>query len=185
VINICRLLNEHEIFAQEMIYYSSNGAPRQTCSAGQIVITGFHDSKRVPTLLKNWPFPGPHAGRRGLAGAGDAGVCLRPAVVLAHLVLSRPAALASTRAATWYGFAALALALPYPVLKTCWALGGTLGLRWPGADGLAGRLRQLVPLGHGRRCRHPLVSGAECSSADVLADVTVRVRALPTSRKLA
>ena len=27
------------------------------------------------------------------------------------------------------------LALPYPVLRTNWALGGTLGLEWPGAAG--------------------------------------------------
>ena len=27
------------------------------------------------------------------------------------------------------------LALPYPVLRTHWALGGTLGLGWPGAAG--------------------------------------------------
>lgn len=40
------------------------------------------------------------------------------AVVLAHLALARPSALASTRVATWYGYAALAFALPYPVLKT-------------------------------------------------------------------
>jgi hypothetical protein len=67
------------------------------------------------------------------------------AVVLAHLVLSRPASLASTRAATWYGYAAFALALPYPVLKTCWALGGTFGLRWPGAYGLDGSLALWLP----------------------------------------
>lgn len=67
------------------------------------------------------------------------------AVVLAHLALARPSALASTRVATWYGYAALALALPYPVLKTWWALGGTFGLEWPGADGLAGSLALWLP----------------------------------------
>jgi len=48
--------------------------------------------------------------------------------------LARPAALASS-AATWYGYAAFLLALPYPVLRMHWALGGTLGLMWPGAAG--------------------------------------------------
>jgi hypothetical protein len=57
------------------------------------------------------------------------------AVVLARLALARPAASASTRAATWYGYAAFLLALPYPALRTNWALGGTLGLGWPGAAG--------------------------------------------------
>ena len=67
------------------------------------------------------------------------------AIVLAHLALARPYALASTRVATWYGYAALAFALPYPVLKTWWALGGDFGLRWPGADGLAGSFALWLP----------------------------------------
>ncbi len=67
------------------------------------------------------------------------------AVVLAHLALESPSALASTRVATWYGYAALAFALPYPVLKTWWALGGSFGLRWPGADGLAGSFALWLP----------------------------------------
>jgi hypothetical protein len=62
-------------------------------------------------------------------------LALAAAVVLARLALARPAASASTRAATWYGYAAFGLALPYPVLRTHWALGGTLGLMWPGAAG--------------------------------------------------
>ena len=62
-------------------------------------------------------------------------LALAAAVVLARLALARPAGPASTRAATWYGYAAFVLALPYPVLRTWWALGGTLGLMWPGAAG--------------------------------------------------
>jgi hypothetical protein len=62
-------------------------------------------------------------------------LALAAAVVLARLALARPAAPASTRAATWYGYAAFVLALPYPVLRTSWALGGTLGLDRPGAAG--------------------------------------------------
>ncbi len=62
-------------------------------------------------------------------------LALAAAVVLAHLALARPAAPASTRAAIWYGYAAFVLALPYPILRTSWALGGTLGLMWPGAAG--------------------------------------------------
>ena len=45
-------------------------------------------------------------------------LALAAAVVLARLALARPAAPASTRAATWYGYAAFVLALPYPVLRT-------------------------------------------------------------------
>jgi hypothetical protein len=62
-------------------------------------------------------------------------LALAAAVLLARLALARPATAASTRAATWYGYAAFALALPYPVLRTWWALGGTFGLMWPGAAG--------------------------------------------------
>jgi hypothetical protein len=62
-------------------------------------------------------------------------LALAAAVVLARLALARPVAPASARAATWYGYAAFLLALPYPVLRTNWALGGTLGLGWPGAAG--------------------------------------------------
>jgi len=62
-------------------------------------------------------------------------LALAATVVLAHLALARPADAASTRPATWYGYAAFVLALPYPVLRTCWALGWTPGLRWPGAGG--------------------------------------------------
>ena len=180
-------------------------------------------------------------------------LALAAAVVLARLALADPPDPASTRegqvprhAASWYGYAAFVLALPYPVLRTWWALGGTLGLMWPGAAGqgfaamaacdpvaaggrsvpaagvnvaldaapavagcrlvrhrrrrhdraggllVAGQrvcrrrrswprghgdlgplslLRQLVPLGYRRRCRHPLVSVAQCSSANVLAGV--------------
>lgn len=70
---------------------------------------------------------GPGLARRALA--------LAAAVVLAHLVLARPAGSESARAASWYGYAAFVLALPYPALRTSWALGGTLGLGWPGAAG--------------------------------------------------
>jgi hypothetical protein len=62
-------------------------------------------------------------------------LALAAAVVLAHLVLASPPDSASTYAATWYGYATFVLALPYPVLRTSWALGGTLGLMWPGAAG--------------------------------------------------
>jgi hypothetical protein len=55
------------------------------------------------------------------------------AIVLARLALARSAS--PPRPAAWYGYAAFVLALPYPVLRTWWAMGGTLGLAWPGAGG--------------------------------------------------
>jgi hypothetical protein len=62
-------------------------------------------------------------------------LALAAAVGLARLALARQAAPPSTPVATWYGYAAFVLALPYPVLRTSWALGGTLGLDRPGAAG--------------------------------------------------
>ncbi len=62
-------------------------------------------------------------------------MALAAVVVLARLVLARPAGAASRRPATWYGYAAFLLALPYPVLRVWWALGGTPGLSRAGAAG--------------------------------------------------
>ncbi len=68
-------------------------------------------------------------------GLATRALALAAALVLARPLLASPVAPASTRPATWYGYAAFAFALPYPVLRTDWALGGTLGLLWPGAAG--------------------------------------------------
>jgi hypothetical protein len=56
-------------------------------------------------------------------------------VVLVRLMLRNPATSSSTRVAAWYGYAAFVLALPYPVVRTVWLSGGTLGLTQPGAGG--------------------------------------------------
>jgi hypothetical protein len=68
-------------------------------------------------------------------GMATRALALAAAVVLAHMALARPAAPASKRPAAWYGYAAFVVALPYPVIRTWWALGGTVGLMWPGAAG--------------------------------------------------
>ena len=68
-------------------------------------------------------------------GLATRAFALAAALVLARLALARPADPASTRPAAWYGYAAFLLALPYPVLRLHWALGGTLGLMAPGAAG--------------------------------------------------
>jgi hypothetical protein len=62
-------------------------------------------------------------------------LALAAVVVLAHLALARPAVSGPDRPARWCGYAAFVLAMPYPVLRTIWALGGTLGIGWPGAAG--------------------------------------------------
>lgn len=74
-------------------------------------------------------------------GMATRAAALAAVVVLAHRALAVPSdpdstrEIRSTRAVNWYGYAAFVLALPYPVIKTCWALGGTLGLMWPNAAG--------------------------------------------------
>ena len=80
----------------------------------------------------------PATGRRASVdwpGFATRTLALAAAVLLARLVLARPAAGASSRAAKWYGYAAFLFALPYPVLRLHWSFGGTLGLGWPGAAG--------------------------------------------------
>ena len=68
-------------------------------------------------------------------GLATRAFALAAAVVLARLALAPAEGAVSARPATWYGYAAFVLALPYPVLRLHWALGGTLGLLSPGAAG--------------------------------------------------
>lgn len=63
-------------------------------------------------------------------------VALAATVVLARLTISPPAKSESTLPATWYGYAAFILALPYPFIRTIWAFGGMTGLSQPGAGGV-------------------------------------------------
>jgi hypothetical protein len=56
-------------------------------------------------------------------------------VALTRLLLARRAEARSTPRPRWPAFAAFALALPYPVMRTIWALGGTLGLNRVDAGG--------------------------------------------------
>lgn len=62
-------------------------------------------------------------------------LALAAVIMLARLALARPNTTATARPSSWYGYAAFVLAMPYPVLRTCWALGGTVGLMYPGAAG--------------------------------------------------
>jgi hypothetical protein len=62
-------------------------------------------------------------------------IALAAVVLLAHLTIARPADPASRRPPAWLGYVAFVLALPYPVLRVHWALGGTLGLTSPGEAG--------------------------------------------------
>jgi hypothetical protein len=69
------------------------------------------------------------------AGLATRMLALTSVIWLALLALSRPPSSATRRAATWYGYAAFILALPYPFLRTVWAFGGMIGLSLPGAAG--------------------------------------------------
>jgi hypothetical protein len=79
------------------------------------------------TPLIPLPVDWPGFARRALA--------LAAAIVFARLVMRRPADRISPRGPSWYAYAAFVLALPYPILRTCWALGSTIGLTSPGAAG--------------------------------------------------
>ncbi len=56
-------------------------------------------------------------------------------VLLGRLTLGGAAPAGAERETRWYGYAAFVLALPYPVLRLHWALGGMLGLKSAGAAG--------------------------------------------------
>ena len=105
------------------------------------------DLLRVTSLLVPGLMP-PGVDWPGLASRA---LALAALVVLARQVLARPDDPESARdvgsspPVRWYGYAAFALALPYPVLKTWWALGGSFGLRWPGAEGLDGSFALWLP----------------------------------------
>jgi len=62
-------------------------------------------------------------------------LALAAVVVLARIILAKPADFEPNHTSYWYGYAAFILALPYPVLRTCWAFGGTIGLTHQGAAG--------------------------------------------------
>ena len=99
-------------------------------------------------------------------------LALAAAVLLARLALARPAAPASTRPATWYGYAAFLLALPYPVLRVHWALGGThrAALTRRGRGGL-GTAPDCHPVGAGGR---PLAAPGFAAELDAAPPVAGR-----------
>ena len=116
-----------------LMLWTASGLPLDLLRVASLIVPGL-----MPPGV-DWP------------GLATRALALAALVVLARLALARPAAPASAREVrsshpvSWYGYAAFALALPYPVLKTWWALGGTFGLRWPGADGLAGSFALWLP----------------------------------------
>ena len=68
-------------------------------------------------------------------GLATRALAMAAAILLAHLALASQPAPTAVRSRGWYAYAAFAFALPYPVLRTIWALGGTIGLSHPGAAG--------------------------------------------------
>jgi hypothetical protein len=68
-------------------------------------------------------------------GLASRTLALAAVVVLARLYMAYPATPTDSRPASWYGYAAFVLALPYPVLRICWAFGGMIGITIPGAAG--------------------------------------------------
>jgi len=105
-----------------LMVWAANGLPFDVLTAAGLI---GHQTASGEIVLSSVYWPG--LATRALA--------LAAAVLLARLALTRPAAPASTPATNWYGYAALLLALPYPVLRVHWALGGSLGLESPGAAG--------------------------------------------------
>jgi len=63
-------------------------------------------------------------------------LALAAVIVLARLAFKEPAGSEPYGKNNWYGYAAFFFALPYPLLRTCWAFGGTIGLTHAGAAGV-------------------------------------------------
>ncbi len=105
-----------------LMVWAANGLPFDVLTAAGLI---GHRTASGAIVLSSVYWPG--LATRALA--------LAAVVVLARLALARPSAPASARPASWYAYAAFLLALPYPVLRVHWALGGTLGLESPGAAG--------------------------------------------------
>jgi hypothetical protein len=57
------------------------------------------------------------------------------AISLVHLPLTNGDSSQSTSRTNWWAFAAFFLALPYPVFRIIWAMGGTIGISQAGAAG--------------------------------------------------
>ncbi len=110
-----------------LLLSTASGLPLDLLRAASLVVPGL-----MPPGI-DWP------------GLATRALALAAVVVLGRRALSYPASAPRARTALWCGMAALALALPYPLLKTWWALGGSFGLRWPGADGLAGSFGLWLP----------------------------------------
>jgi hypothetical protein len=62
-------------------------------------------------------------------------LALASVLMLARVTVAQPATWTPTHRTAWLGYLAFLLALPYPVLRVHWAMGGTLGLGSPGGAG--------------------------------------------------
>ena len=106
-----------------LMIWASNGLPFDVLTAAGLMGHRTADGAIVFASV-HWP------------GLVTRALALAAAIVLARLALTGSAAAAPRSGATWYGYAAFLLALPYPVLRIHWALGGSLGLARPGAAGV-------------------------------------------------
>jgi DHA1 family inner membrane transport protein len=105
-----------------LMVWTANGLPFDVLTMAGLIGHRTADGAMVMSTVY-WP------------GLATRALALAAAVVLARHALARPAAAEPGHPATWYGYAAFILALPYPVLRVHWALDGTLGLSRSGAAG--------------------------------------------------
>lgn len=105
-----------------LLIWAANGLPLDLLTVAGLVGQESTGDAIIPAVVY-WP------------GLAMRLLALGAAVLLARRVLELPVAPASRPHATWYGYVALLLTLPYPLLRVHWALGGSLGLTEPGAAG--------------------------------------------------
>ena len=105
-----------------LMVWTANGLPFDLLTAAGLI--GRQTASGALVMATVW-WPG--LATRALAMAA--------AIVLAHLAFASQPAPTAVGSRGWYAYAAFALALPYPVLRITWAVGGTIGLARPGAAG--------------------------------------------------
>ncbi len=105
-----------------LLVWAANGLPFDLLTAAGLIGHRTADGDIVMSTVY-WP------------GLVTRMLALAAAVVLARIALAGSTGPASAWTRSGYAYAAFACALPYPVLRAHWALGGTAGLAWPGAAG--------------------------------------------------
>jgi hypothetical protein len=105
-----------------LLVWAANGLPFDALTAAGLIGRPTASGELVVATVW-WP------------GLVTRAVALGTAIVVGHIAFARPASPPSHARLAGWALAAFVLAMPYPVLRLHWALGGPIGLVSPGAAG--------------------------------------------------